>query len=187
MSLIELNKSKIGNLIVLLSEKVNPIKHKELIKLLYLIDERAVHDGGIPITWLDHKVWGKGPVAPVIFDMKYPDKNIFAKYAEVKKDASGNIISKNADFDNSEFSDYELKIIDEVVRCYGGKSFEELSGITHQDDSPWMITKKKYSIADNEDSEQDIDLTIVLKGDENKIEIYKEARSIMEYKAKIAS
>ena len=60
---IQVNKDKIGNLIVLLAGRLKPLYHTKLIKLLYLIDEEAVKDGGIPITWLDYKAWQYGPVS----------------------------------------------------------------------------------------------------------------------------
>ena len=51
---IKVNKDKIGNLMVYLSERISPIYHTQLIKLLYLIDEEAVKDDGVPVTWLDY-------------------------------------------------------------------------------------------------------------------------------------
>ena len=57
---IKVNKDKIGNLMVYLSERISPIYHTQLIKLLYLIDEEAVKDDGVPVTWLDYKAWQYG-------------------------------------------------------------------------------------------------------------------------------
>ena len=66
---VEVNKEKIGNLLIYLAVHLNPLFHTKLIKLLYLIDENAVRDCGVPVTWLDYKVWQYGPVAPVIYEI----------------------------------------------------------------------------------------------------------------------
>ncbi|HEY5570416.1 MAG TPA: type II toxin-antitoxin system antitoxin SocA domain-containing protein, partial [Bacteroidales bacterium] len=57
---IQVNKDKIGNLIVLLATRLKPLYHTKLIKLLYLIDEEAVKEDGVPVTWLEYKVWQFG-------------------------------------------------------------------------------------------------------------------------------
>ena len=62
---------------VYLSERISPIYHTQLIKLLYLIDEEAVKDDGVPVTWLDYKAWQYGPVAPdtyYITKVSHPNK-----------------------------------------------------------------------------------------------------------------
>ena len=65
-----LNKEKIGNLLIYIASNIKPLYHTQLLKLIYLIDEEAVKEDGVPITWLDYKVWKFGPVAQEAYDLK---------------------------------------------------------------------------------------------------------------------
>lgn len=136
------NQDKIGNLMILLAERINPLYHTKLIKLLYLIDESAIKDSGVPITWLDYQLWQYGPVAPESFYIK-GDNNIFGKFISTEKTQFGSIVKSNIPFDNKQFSEYEMSIIDMIINKYGRMSAEELVNITHEKDSLWSITKEE--------------------------------------------
>jgi 1-deoxy-D-xylulose 5-phosphate reductoisomerase len=38
------------------------------IKLLYIADEKAIKETGVPITWLNYKAWKFGPVPEDIYN-----------------------------------------------------------------------------------------------------------------------
>jgi len=134
------NKDKIGNLMILLAERLSPLYHTKFIKLLYLIDETAVKDDGIPVTWLDYKVWQYGPVAPETYFIQAND-HLFVKYIHTKKLENGTLIVPATQFCEDSFSEYELDIIDKVISKYGSLSSEDLVQLTHEQDSLWTKTK----------------------------------------------
>lgn len=181
---IRLNKNLIGNLMVLIANRCAPLYHTKLIKMLYLIDEEAVKDNGIPITWLDYKVWQYGPVDPATF---FIQQN-FGSYVDAKKvynpyGETATLVTAKKDFDKSEFSQYELELINRVIDKYGSKKPSELVEITHAKGGLWDLTKKEndldFSIANI--SDVSIDLSRLVKGDPEKYENFKEAEEQMQF------
>ena len=162
---LKLNKDLVGNLMLLLAEKCQPLCQTKLLKLLYLIDEEATRRYGTPITWLSYRVWKLGPVAQDVFFAKYSGYNLFAEY--VKFDCQGNtsIVKPAAAFDDSEFSDLDMEVISDVVKRYGNLPAKKLVEITHQKGSLWSNTKERRHIsftADNSTSEAEIDFSELL-------------------------
>lgn len=179
-------KNKTGNLIVYMVSRINNLEHKKLTKLLYLVDEYAIKDGGIPITWLEYKAWRFGPVATEIFDIKDTEKNIFSEYVSVKKSADNtNILISLVEFDESEFSKYDMEIIDEVIETFGTKSFKELVDVTHKDGSPWDIAIKENNVPPETDTDHVLDLSQLIKNDSEKLAIYQEAEEIAWFRSQI--
>jgi len=172
------NKDKIGNLMILLAERLNPLYHTKLIKLLYLIDETAVKDDGIPVTWLDYKVWQFGPVAPETFFMKDSD-HLFTNYISTKKSDKNTIIVPIGHYNKNLFSEYELEIIDNVISDFGKLSSEELVLLTHEQNSLWSLTKKENNIdfvnSPANISNVSIDLRRLIANDKQKLSNYEGA------------
>lgn len=144
---IKVNKELIGNLMILLAERCKPLYHTKLLKLLFLIDEESMKKTGVPITWLDYKVWQLGPVADDVFFSKLPGYNKFSEYVSFNHLGDGSCIIKSiATFDDGEFCDLDLEIINSVIDKYGNKSSKELVELTHQEGSIYDTTKKKYGV-----------------------------------------
>jgi uncharacterized phage-associated protein len=176
------NKDKIGNLMILLAGTLSPLYHTKLIKLLYLIDETAVKDDGIPVTWLDYKVWQYGPVAPETYFIKDND-HLFAKYIHTKKSENGTLIVPVSPFNENSFSEYELEIINQVISKYGSLSSEDLVQLTHEKNSLWYKTKLENDL-DFENSianvsDISIDLKRLVANDEQKLSKYEGAYEML--------
>lgn len=176
------NKDKIGKLMILLAERLNPLYHTKLIKLLYLIDEAAIKDDGIPVTWLDYKVWQFGPVAPETYFIKDNDHS-FSKYITTVKNENGTIVLPTARFDENQFSEYELEIINKVITNYGNKSSEDLVSITHEQNSLWSLTKQEHDIDFSTSianvTNVSIDLKRLIANDKQKLSNYEGAYEMM--------
>lgn len=141
------NKELVGNLIILLAKKCAPLYHTKLIKLLYLIDEEAIRERGIPITWLDYKVWQYGPVDPAVFYIRNFSEYISSETTtSIDGNAATTIISPKKEFDDDEFSEYDLEIIEKTLVKYQNKTANELVNITHKVGSPWDLTKKENDL-----------------------------------------
>lgn len=183
---IRVNKDKIGNLMILLATKIKPLYHTKLIKLLYLIDEAKVKDNGVPVTWLDYKVWQFGPVAPEVYFLK-DGNSVFNAYVSTQKNENGTLIAPKGEFDDGDFSDRELEIIDEIIRKYGTMSSESLVSITHEPNSLWSKTKEAngldFSSSIANISNISIDFTELIKDDEIKLDNFRGAKDIMMFQA----
>lgn len=175
---MQINKELIGNLIVLLAERCAPLYHTKLIKMLYLIDEEAVKNSGIPITWLDYKVWQFGPVDPALFYIH----NNFKEYVSTEKEEtpmgdSHTIIVPKKKFEDDEFSEYDMEIINKVIETYKDNTASNLVDLTHAPGSLWDVTKKEneldFSIANISDIS--MDMKRLVKDDELKSMSYSEA------------
>lgn len=176
-----INKELVGNLIILLAERCAPLYHTKLLKLLYLIDEAAIKDSGVPITWLDYKAWQYGPVDPALFNLP----GNFPEYINVIKEdnPSGGVSTRIVpvgEFNDARFSDYDLDIIESVLSRYGNKTATELVSITHRKGSPWDIATKKNSIDFSVANISDIslDMGCIVKDDDDKYSRFLEAQEI---------
>lgn len=187
---VQVNKELVGNIIILLAEKCAPLYHTKLIKMLYLIDEKAIKDSGVPITWLDYKVWQYGPVDPAIFHIK----DNFGEYvsAVVNSEYNGvstTIIKPLRKFNDDELSDYDLDIINEVIEECKDKKACELVHITHEPGSPWDIAKKRneldFSIANISDAK--VDMGVLIESSPEKQARYKESYDHMAFMSVLKS
>ena len=184
------NKELVGNLIILLAKKCAPLYHTKLIKLLYLIDEEAIRERGIPITWLDFKVWQYGPVYRAVFYIRNFSEYISSETTtSIDGNAATTIISPKKEFDDDEFSEYDLEIIEKTLVKYQNKTANELVNITHKVGSPWDLTKKEndldFSIANI--SDVSIDMSRIVKNDPVKYANYKEAYEGMSFMSVLKS
>lgn len=135
---IEYNIDRIGNIILYLAVSIKYLYLTKLIKLLYLIDETSIKESGVPITWLDYKVWEKGPVPKSIYiDLKHDDAKLFSDLIESVDDGSGQRILAKKEANISDFSEYEFNILKKIIKDFGGMSGEQLVDYLHKSGSLW--------------------------------------------------
>lgn len=184
---ITANKEKNGALLAYIAKNIPEINLRKLLKIVYLIDEKSMKLRGFPLTWFDYYAWAKGPVAPEVYEIK---NGAFSEYVKCYKNESGqNIVDsilphkyhvlKQMDI----YSPYEMGIIDDVVFQYAEMSAEQLSDLTHKEDSLWsrVVTENKLSFGDDKKSDVLIPLNILNEGDIDKQEIYEEALEYMQF------
>ncbi|MBL0739882.1 Panacea domain-containing protein [Chryseolinea lacunae] len=181
------NLDKIGNLIIYIVDGVKKKHHQKvyltkLLKLLYIIDETSVKETGTPVTGLDYRVWKMGPVAYSVYkDLVHDEAEMLSSFAEVKKgDAEQKqIVAKNS-FDDAEFSDFEMGLIDRVLGAYGHYQSDALIALLHEDGSLWRkIVNEKHldeAFAKENTSPYSIDLSQLIAGDPHKLELFKNAQ-----------
>lgn len=142
---------KIGNLLNYLAAKLPRLSLTKALKLMYIIDESAIKEAGSPITWLDYKVWENGPVAEDIYnEIKYGQKIIqgnkefsldhFVKFEKIFNNERGKeevYIIPNGEYSLSNFSVFEMEIIDETIKKFGRRTAGELIDYLHKEDSLW--------------------------------------------------
>lgn len=191
---VTVNRVKTGALLAYIANKVPEINMRKMLKIVYLIDERFMQLRGFPFTWLDYYVWEKGPVAPEIYSLKNQD-NHFSDFVKATKSEDGKfiihpLIPINCDPTGpfGELSEYDLSIIDEELSKYGDKSAAWLTDQTHLPDTLWTKTKSEYKV-EFKDGKSDcrIDLTELIKNDEDLREVYEDAKWNIGFQAQLNS
>lgn len=181
------NLDKIGNLIIYLVDEIKE-KHRQplfltkLLKLLYIIDETSVKETGAPVTGLDYKVWRMGPVAyDVYVDLRHNNSEQLSFFAEAKSgEGDWKMIESNNHFDDSEFSDYEMELIDRIIKDYGYYKKEDLIDLLHEKGSLWdkIVDEKGLEkvFQKEKTSPYKIDFSQLIADDPQKLEVFKTAQ-----------
>jgi uncharacterized phage-associated protein len=141
--------NKIGNLLNYLSTQVPNLSMTKLLKLLYLIDETAYFRTGVPVTWLDYKVWEMGPVAEELYNELRYDQSlmqngetinlepfIFTEKGEYKGQPVITIRPKGA-FYLGEFSAFEKELVDNIIDRFGTYTASQLIQLLHEENTLW--------------------------------------------------
>ncbi|MBN8570702.1 MAG: SocA family protein [Ignavibacteria bacterium] len=188
----EILNDKIGNIFLILSKRIPELNLTKALKLLFLIDEASVQRTGVPITWLDYKVWKLGPVPEEIYNEIKKDivETVNLKPLSIKEYVKWSKINNPVEPDKDAFliqpiedakevntnifSDYELELISEVIDTYGSKSAKELIHITHKEGSLWKEivdanNLEKYFEIFSNTSPYNIDFVKLIKDDDLKL------------------
>jgi uncharacterized phage-associated protein len=150
---ITLAQNKAFNALVYFAERIKPLYLTKAIKLLYLADEFAIKDSGVPITWLNYKAWKLGPVPEEIWNKVKAASNLEVEAIDQIKVTlassplpEGIILEPRKEFDDSQFSDYEIDILEDVIRKYGRYSAEQLVETLHKEGSLWHKVVEKNNL-----------------------------------------
>jgi uncharacterized phage-associated protein len=141
--------SKIGNLLNYLSTRIPNLNMTKALKLLYLIDETSYMRTGVPVTWMDYKVWEMGPVAEELYnELRYEQS--FVQNGEAinlehfietsKSDYKGQpqiTILPKSNYDLGEFSAFEKELIDNIIDRFGTYTSKQLIDLLHEKDTLW--------------------------------------------------
>lgn len=180
------NMERNGALLAYIAEKIPGIHLRKLLKVVYLIDEEFMEKRGFPLTWFNYLAWEKGPVAPEVYAVK---EGAFSEYVKcLKNKENKNIVMPVLQHDYligkqmESYSLYEKEIIDSVIEAYGGKTADELSDITHQENSLWtrIVDEQKVVFVEGK-SNVEIPLTRLNEGNEEKVAIYEDALDYMQF------
>ena len=180
---IRLSKSqidKVGNAIIYLSRKIPYLSKTKALKLLYILDELSIKKSGIPYFNLKYKVWKFGPVSEEIFIDLSSETTLLKAYIERSSDEGTTIINPIADFNDDEFSDNDIELLDFVVERFGKQNAKELVSYTHRKNAPWHNTAQKHAVLElleNEEinnTELLIDMSSLVTHDDRKMNLYKD-------------
>ena len=177
------NKEKNGVLLAYLAERIPNITLRKLLKLVYLTDEKFTIERGFPLTWFSYFAWKKGPVAPEVYDVK---NGSFAEYVQCHRNnedkcevspVSGILTQDRLNL----YSQYEMDMIDKIISTYGFMSADELTDITHLDDTLWskVVNENNLTFSDSGRSDCEIHLNRLIEGDEEKEEVFEDALEYM--------
>lgn len=169
---------KIGNTVIYLAERIPHLSKTKLLKLLYILDEISIKKSGIPFLNLKYKVWKFGPVSEELFIDLSSEPVLLDKF--IDRDNDGNYIKPKVAFNDDEFSDNDIDLMDSVIDRFGNKSAKDLVSYTHRINAPWHNTAKEYSVLDLlekeiiNNTEYLINMGQIVSHDGRKSEIYSE-------------
>lgn len=179
------NKEKNGVLLAYLAERIPNVTFRKLLKLVYLTDEKFTIERGFPLTWFNYFAWKKGPVAPEVYGVK---NGSFADFVQCHRNSndkyevspvSGALTEDRLNL----YSRYEMNMIDEIISKYGSMSADELTDITHLENTLWskVVNENKLTFSDSGRSDCEIHLNRLIEGDEEKEEVFEDALEYMQF------
>ena len=157
MSYIKLTDNqidKIGNSIIYLTDKIGELSKTKALKLIYILDELSIKKSGIPFFNLKYKVWKFGPVSEEIFIDLSSETTLLKNYIERTSEDGTTLIKPVKDFNDDEFSDNDIDLLDYVIATFGNKTAKDLVSFTHRQNSPWYNTAVKHSVLELLESEK---------------------------------
>jgi uncharacterized phage-associated protein len=146
--------NKIGNTIIYLSQHVEDLTKTKILKILFLLEEASIKKSGQPFIGLDFQLWKLGPVAKDIFIDLSSDEcpSLLKEY--IKRDSADDRIFKaNAEFDNDEFSENDIKLMDIIIEFVKDKPASYLVKYTHGPNSLWRKSALQYGVLELLDNE----------------------------------
>jgi uncharacterized phage-associated protein len=179
---------KIGNAIIYIAERMPNLSKTKLLKLIYLLDEFSIISYGIPFFDLEYKLWRAGPVNTDIYSELSSDSHLLKDFIKLNFSEKGECyISPKKKFDNSEFSDNEIEILEIIVKAYRKYSAKQLVELCHRPSTLWYrIAQEKGVLELFESGEKSTtDFTIPLsdniKDDKLKMSIYNEHKEFLNF------
>lgn len=172
--------NKIGNAANYLATKVPMLSKTKLLKLLYILDEVSIKKSGLPLLNLKYKVWKFGPVSEELFIDLSSEPSLLKNYIKREVKDGHNAIVPAAAFNDDEFSDNDIALMDLVIEQFGSKTSKELVSYTHRANSPWHISAKNYAVLDLlekeviNNTEYLVDMSVLVAHDEKKKELYEQ-------------
>ena len=177
---------KIGNTLIYLSKKVSELNKTKILKLLFFLEEASIKKYGYPFFGVDFKIWVRGPVLEnVFFDFDQASPVLFKDYVKRDQHDRGLYIATN-EFNDDEFSENDIKLLDEICRFAKHKNANDLVEISHKSDSLWEKSAKKYSVFDDLIKERLfttpylIDFSFLFENDEFRRQLYENAKENIE-------
>lgn len=168
--------NKIGNTAIYLAERIPFLSKTKLLKLFYILDEYSIQRGGIPFLDLTYKVWKFGPVSEEMFvDLSSSSPTFLKPYIGFEN----SYIKAKAAFNDDEFTDNDIELMNKVIELFGNKKSDELVAYTHRENSLWYnIAKEKNILKELQDglisnTEFEIELSDLIQHDPIKKNIYK--------------
>ena len=142
----EANKRKLGNTILYIAQHAKYPYKTEVLKLLFLMEERMVQQYHVPFLAIPFSVWRLGPVSVDVFEELSDGPALLDEYISLQFCSTGNKVIGKKSFEDEEFSDAELKVMEQVMSKYGDMTSEELIKETHREGSLWRITAEEQGL-----------------------------------------
>lgn len=178
---------KLGNALIYLIDKMGSLPKTSLLKLVYIIEEKSIERRGMPFFNLDFEVWKFGPVCQNLYVEFSEEPILLKKFIKKRNIKNGFVFDKNASFNDDEFSDSDIFLIDEIINEFSGANCNDLIAYTHRENSLWYNTAKENGVLElllNEEiptTNLKIDFTELIKNEPSKLEFYYEHKEFLNF------
>jgi uncharacterized phage-associated protein len=180
---------KLGNTLVFLCRKISPytqVSKTHLLKLIFIIEESSILKFGVPFFNLRFDLWKLGPVSKDLFVELSDEPILLSEYIGKDEIEKGKfIICPKKEFSDDEFSDNEMKLLEEVAERFKYCTAKELINFTHRKKSPWYITAQKHGLVDALEAGQinttdiEIDLSEIIQDEKEKLALYQSHKEFL--------
>jgi uncharacterized phage-associated protein len=135
---------KIGNAIIYIAKEVSDLNKTKILKILFLFEEASIKKYGTPFFGINFQLWVRGPVAKDIFiDLSDDSPSMLKDY--IKKEPENTFVSIK-DFNDDEFSDNDVDIMNLVLDFAKQKKATTLVNHLHGKNSLWRKSAIKYGV-----------------------------------------
>jgi len=150
----ESSRVRLGNAVMYIAAHAKYPYKTEVLKLLYLMEERMVQKYHVPMLSIPYSVWRLGPVSVDVFEELSDGPVLLADFVTLQFNGQGIMVKPSRDFDEDEFSDAELEVMAEVMAKYGNMNSEQLIELTHREGSLWRETAKEHGLLEDFDQKR---------------------------------
>jgi uncharacterized phage-associated protein len=129
--------NKLGNSLIYLANKVGDFNKTKILKLLFLLEESAIKKYAHPFFGFDFQLWKFGPVLNDVFiDLSEENLSLLNGYIK-RSDANKEIFESASNFNDDEFSDNDITLMDTIIKFARNKTAKDLVNHTHNEKSLW--------------------------------------------------
>lgn len=178
---------KLGNALIYLIEKMGSLPKTRLLKLVYIIEEKSIEKRSMPFFNLDFEVWKFGPVCQNLYVEFTEEPTILKNYIKKRNTRNGFVFDKNSSFNDDEFSDSDISLMDEIINEFSGANCNDLVEYTHRENSLWYNTAKENGVLElllNEEiptTNLKINFEELIKNEPSKLEFYHEHKEFLNF------
>lgn len=178
---------KLGNALIYLIEKMGSLPKTSLLKLVYIIEEKSIEKRSMPFFNLDFEVWKFGPVCQNLYVEFTEEPTMLKEYIKKRNTRNGFVFDKKSSFNDDEFSDSDISLMDEIINEFSGANCNDLVEYTHRENSLWYITAKENGVLElllNEEIPTTnfiINFEELIKDEPSKLEFYHEHKEFLNF------
>jgi uncharacterized phage-associated protein len=170
---------KLGNTLIFLCQHLESPSKTHLLKLIFIIEEISIKKLGVPFFDLRFDVWKLGPVSRDLFVELSQELNLLSPYITKENKGESGIMRAKKEFSDDEFSDNEMKLLEDVVERFKYCTANELINLTHRKNTPWYNTAQKHGVLELLEAGKinttdiEIDLSEIIANEPDKLTLYK--------------
>ena len=150
----EPNRRKLGNAVLYIAKHAKYPYKTEILKLLYLMEERMLQQYHVPMLAIPFSVWRLGPVSVDVFEELSDGPVLLSEFITLEFNGQGIRVTPKQEFNDDEFSDAELQVMEQVMEKYGMMNSDQLVNETHKKGSLWYDTAKDYNLLEDFDQKR---------------------------------
>ena len=133
----ESNRQKLGNAVNFIAAHARYPYKTEVLKLLFLMEERMVQQAHVPFLGIPFNAWRMGPVSVNVFEELSDGPVLLADFIALESNGQGIRVTPKKDFCDDEFSNQEIQMMEDVMELYGWMNSDQLIAETHKKGSLW--------------------------------------------------